>query len=168
MKPLVGAVLAGSIVIVLVSGCGESSSSADQTTPTTSEQRLQEELGAEVSASDSGDLEVKSIAVGTTGARVTVHPPGGGFQGTSCEDLDNGAEAVFETIYNDAEWQRDATVLYEGGIVNEATGKELPGANTGLYKMSAEQAEQIDWSDQDALSEVDWSTYRKYCHQAFQ
>ena len=57
---------------------------------------------------------------------------------------------------------------YQGGIVNEATGKELPGANTGLYKISADEAEQIDWSDQDALSEVDWSTYRKFCHQAFQ
>ena len=99
---------------------------------------------------------------------MTVHPPGGGFQGTSCEDLDNGAQAVFETIYNDAGWQGDATVVYQGGIVNEATGKELPGANTGLFKITAEQAQEIDWSNEDALSDVDWSTYRKFCHQAFQ
>lgn len=168
VKTLVGVVLAGSLLILIGSGCGESSTSADQTTATTSIERLQEELGANVQASDSGELEVKNVSVGSTGARVTVNPPGGGFQGTSCEDLDNGAQAVFETIYNDAGWQGDATVVYQGGIVNEATGKELPGANTGLFKITAEEAEQIDWSDEDALSDVDWSTYRKFCHQAFQ
>jgi hypothetical protein len=55
-----------------------------------------------------------------------------------------------------------------GGIVNEATGKELPGARTGLFTITAEQAGQIDWSDEDALSDIDWSTYRKFCHQALQ
>ena len=165
----VGLVVAGMILLLIGSGCGESSTSADQTTATTPEQRLQDELGEEVQGSgDVGVLEVKAVSVGNNAARVTVQPPGGSFQGANCGDLDDGAQAVFETVYNDAGWNGDATVLYVGGIVNEATGKELPGANTGLFKMTAEEAKQIDWSDEDALSDIDWSTYRKFCHQALQ
>lgn len=169
MKTFAGVLMAGMILILIGSGCGESSTSADQTTATTPEQRLQEELGDEVAASgDVGVLEVQAVDVGSTGARVTVQPPGGSFQGANCGDLDDGAQAVFATIYNDAGWEGDATVVYVGGIVNEATGKELPGARTGLFTITAEQAEQIDWSDEDALSDIDWSTYRKFCHQALQ
>ena len=69
-------------------------------------------------------------------------------------------------MYNDAGWEGSATVVYVGGIVNEATGEEEPGANTALFRITAEQAEQIDWTDQDALDNIDWSTYRKSCHQA--
>jgi hypothetical protein len=158
MVKLVVALLAG-VILITGSGCGESSTSADQTTATTPQQRLQDELGDQVQGTgNAGDLEVKGVRVGSTNARVTVQTPGGGFQGTSCGDLDNGAQAVFETIYNDAGWEGDATVVYVGGLVNEATGKELPGANTGLFRMTAEQAKQIDWSDEDALSNIDWST----------
>ena len=45
MKMSVGLVLAGMILILVVSGCGDSSTSADETTATTSAERLQEELG---------------------------------------------------------------------------------------------------------------------------
>jgi hypothetical protein len=159
MRTLVGVFMAGMILILIGSGCGESSTSADETTATTPEQRLHDELGEEVQGSgDVGVLEVQAVSVGSTAARVTVQPPGGSFQGANCGDLDDGAQAVFETIYNDAGWEGDATVVYVGGIVNEATGKELPGANTGLFTITAEQAEQIDWSDEEALSDIDWST----------
>ena len=169
MRTVVGIFLAGTILILIGSGCGESSTSADQTTATTPEQRLQDELGEEVQGSgDIGVLEVQAVDVKSNAARVTVQPPGGSFQGANCGDLDDGAQAVFATIYNDAGWKGDATVVYVGGIVNEATGKELPGARTGLFTITADQAEQIDWADEDALSDIDWSTYRKFCHQALQ
>jgi hypothetical protein len=168
MVKFVGVVLAG-MILIIGSGCGDSSTSADQTDATTPEQRIQDELGDQVQGTgNAGDLEVKAVHVGSNNARVTVQPPGGSFQGTSCGDLDDGAQAVFETIYNDAGWKGDATVVYVGGLVNEATGKEEPGANTAQFKITAEEASQIDWSDEDALSNIDWSTYRKFCHQASQ
>jgi hypothetical protein len=162
MKAFVGLFLAGVLLVLIGSACGESSTSADQTTTGTPEQRLQEALSANGAT---GDLEVKDVSVEGTNGKVTVQPAGGSFQGSSCADLDDGAQAVFETIYNDAAWEGDATVVYLGGLVNEATGEELPGAKNARYKMTAEQAEQIDWSDEEALSDVNWSTYRESCRQ---
>jgi hypothetical protein len=34
--------------------------------------------------------------------------------------------------------------------------------------MPAAQAKQIDWSDDDALLNIDWSIYRDFCHPALQ
>jgi hypothetical protein len=39
---------------------------------------------------------------------VTAQTPEGGLEGASCGDLDDGAQAIFETIYNDAGWKRGA------------------------------------------------------------
>ena len=80
--------------------------------------------------------------------------------------LDDGAQAIFETIYNDAGWNGGAAIVYQGGLVDSATGQELPDANTGIYTMPAGQATGIDWSNEDALLNIDWSVYRNYCHRA--
>jgi hypothetical protein len=50
--------------------------------------------------------------------------------------------------------------------VDKATGRDLPDAHTGLARMRAGQAKQIDWSDDDALLNIDWSSYRVVCHPA--
>jgi hypothetical protein len=59
-------------------------------------------------------------------------------------------------------------LVYKGGLVSKATGKALPNVNTGIFTMPAGQANQINWSDDDALSNIDWSIYRDFCHPALQ
>jgi hypothetical protein len=181
MKTLVGVLLAGSILILLGSGCGESSSSgSDDKTTTTTEQpppppppqatpkdRVRDELGDEVSASGyAGDVKIQNVAFGDTEVEVTATTPEGGLQGASCGDLDDGTQAIFAKIYDDAGWKRGAVIVYQGGLVDSSTGKELPDANTGIYTMPAGKARQIDWSDDDALLIIDWSNYRDFCHPA--
>jgi hypothetical protein len=34
--------------------------------------------------------------------------------------------------------------------------------------MHAGEANQIDWSDDDALANIDWSIYRDFCHPALE
>jgi hypothetical protein len=172
MKTLVGVFLAGSILIIIGSGCGESSTSAEGTTTnesssSTPKDRVDEEVGDEVHAGGyAGDLEVKDVSFEGTEAQVTVKTPEGGLQGASCGDLDDGAQAVFETIYNDAGWKGGAVTVFQGGLVDKATGEELPEANTGIYTMHSGQAKQINWSDETALLNIDWSIYRDFCHPA--
>lgn len=180
MKTLVGVFLAGSILILIGSGCGESSTSAERTTnerksststraqsPSTPKERVREALGDEVHAGGyAGDLEIMDVSFEGTEAQVSAKTPEGGFSGASCGDLDDGAQAVFETVYNDARWKGGAAIVYKGGLVDSATGKELPYANTGIFTMPAGQAKQIDWSAEDALSNIDWSIYRDFCHPA--
>ena len=55
---------------------------------------------------------------------------------------------------------------FEGGLVDKATGRDLPDAQTGLARMRAGQAKQIDWSDDDALMNIDWSSCQVVCHPA--
>jgi hypothetical protein len=59
-------------------------------------------------------------------------------------------------------------LVYKGGLVSKSTGKELPDVNTGIFTMPTGQAKQIDWSDDDALDNIDWSIYRDFCHPALQ
>ena len=99
---------------------------------------------------------------------VTAQTPEGGLEGASCGDLDDGAQAIFETIYNDAGWKRGAGLFYEGGLVDSTTGEELPERITGTYTMPAGQARRIEWSDEDVLLNIDWSNYRDFCHAALQ
>ena len=51
-------------------------------------------------------------------------------------------------------------------LVDSSTGKELPDVNTGIFTMPDGQAKQIDWSDEEALLNIDWSIYRDFCHPA--
>jgi hypothetical protein len=181
MKTLVSVFLAGSILILIGSGCGDSSTSAGGTTgegsttptatesPATPEERVREAIGDEVKAGGyAGDLEVKDVTFEGKEAQVTVKTPEGGLEGASCGDLDDGAQAVFETIYNDAEWKGGAVTIFQGGLVDTQTGQELPDVNTGIYTIHAGKARQIDWSDEDALLNIDWSNYRDFCHPALQ
>jgi hypothetical protein len=181
MKTLTGVFLAGSILFLIGSGCGGSSDSAERTTtenrattekaatPSTPKERVQEALGDEVQAGGyAGDLQIKDVAFEGPEAQVTAKTPEGGLQGVSCGDLDDGAQAVFETIYNDAGWKGGGALVYQGGLVDRSTGKELPEANTGIFTIHAGQARQIDWSDETALTNIDWSIYRDFCHPALQ
>jgi hypothetical protein len=184
MKTLVGVFLAGSLLILIGSGCGESSTTAEGTTteraaegttteressPSTPKERVQEELGDEVHAGGyAGDLEIQNVSFEGTEAQVAVKTPEGGLQGASCGDLDDGAQAVFETIYNEAGWKGGAVTVFKGGLVDSTTGEELPDANAGIYTMPAGKAKQIAWSDEDVLANIDWSNYRDYCHPAFE
>jgi hypothetical protein len=136
-------------------------------------ERVKAALGDEVEAGGyAGDLKITEVTFGEVfgepGARVTAKTPEGGVEGVSCGDLDDGARAVFEKIYDDANWKGSAVLTYQGGLVDSSTGQDLPNAITGVFIMPPLRAEQIDWSDEDALSNIDWLNYRDYCHLALQ
>ncbi len=101
-------------------------------------------------------------------AGVTAETPKGGLQGASCADLDEAAGAIFEKIYHGTGWKGNAVIEFYGGLVSKATGKELPNEMTGNFAVDPGQAKQIDWSDDDALANIDWSVYRGFCHPALQ
>jgi hypothetical protein len=184
MKTHVGVALVGSILILSGSGCGgSSSSSADQTTTgskatttkppppakATPKDRVRDELGDEVKAGGyAGDVKIQNVDFIYGEVQVTATTPKGGLNGPGCGDLDDGAKAIFQKIYDDAGWRKGASIGYEGGLVSKATGKEVPNVNTGIFTMSAGQSKRIDWSDDDALSNIDWSIYRSFCHPALQ
>jgi hypothetical protein len=114
------------------------------------------------------DPEVKDITFDPLGKHMAVvaKTPEGGFDGASCEDLDRQAGAIFAELYDEAGWRGDAVVSFQGGLVDKATGRDLPEAKTGFARMRAGQAKQIDWANDDALANIDWSTYREFCHPA--
>ncbi len=180
MKTLVGLALVGSILILVGSGCGgSSSSSADKTTTAskppppppkaTPKDRVRDEVGDEVKAGGyAGDIKIQNVAFSASEAQITATTPEGGLQGVSCGDLDDGAKAIFTKIYDDAGWKKGAAIVYKGGLVNKATGKEAPDVNTGIFTILAGPANHIDWSDDDALSNIDWSIFRDFCHPALQ
>ena len=182
MKTLVGVALVGSILILTGSGCGEeSSSSGDNASkaaeskppppppPTTPKQRVTEELGDEVSAGGyAGDVEIQNVTFGSTEVQVTAKTPEGGLQGASCGDLDDGAQAIFQEVYDETGWKKGAVVVFKGGLVDSATGKDLPDANTGIFTMPPGPAKQIDWSNDDALANINWEIYRDFCHPALE
>jgi hypothetical protein len=185
MKRLTGVFLAGAILFLIGSGCGDSSDSASETgttpaaenaqtteaksKPATPKERVREAVGDEVEAGGyAGTLEIMEVSFEGTEAQVIAKTPEGGFDGVKCGDLDDGAQAVFETVYNDGGWKGGSAVAFKGGLVDSATGNELPDANTGIYTMPAVQAKQINWSDEDALLNINWELYRDYCHQALQ
>lgn len=168
MKALTGVFLAGSILFLIGSGCGESTTE-NTSSASTSKERVRDALGDEVQVQAggyAGDLKINDVSFAGAEAQVTAKTPEGGSEGPSCGDLDDGAQAVFTTIYYEGGWNGGAVLVYKGGLVDRSTGKELPEANTGMYTMPAGQAEQIDWTDEDALSNIDWSIYRDFCHQA--
>jgi hypothetical protein len=136
-------------------------------TASTPKDRVREAVGSEVDASGyAGTLEVRDVSFEGNEAQVTVTTPEGGLQGASCDDLNEGAKAVWTKVYNDAAWNGGALVVFKGGLVSTVTGEDLPDANTGIFTIHADQAAQIDWSDDDALLNIDWSYYRDFCHPA--
>jgi hypothetical protein len=135
--------------------------------PKKPKQRVKDALNEEIDAGGyAGELDVKDFFVGTREVNVTVETPEGGFQGASCNDLNDGARAVFRRIYGDADWKHDSVVVFEGSLVSKETGKDLPDAKTGIFTLRGGQARRIDWSDEEAISNIDWSLYRDFCHPA--
>ena len=94
---------------------------------------------------------------------MTIETPEGGAEGASVNDLDGSAAAAFEAVYVDAGWRGDATVQFTGGLVDTSTGRDLPNARTGLYRLTAKQAQRINWDDAEL---IDWSIYRVFAHPA--
>jgi hypothetical protein len=113
-------------------------------------------------------LDIQDVSFDGAEAQVTATTPEGGFQGASCGDLNDGAQAIFQTVFQDGGWNGGAAVIFKGGLVSTSTGEELPDVNTGIFTMPAAQAQQINWSSDDALLNIDWSLYRDFCHPALQ
>lgn len=137
--------------------------------PATPKERVRAALGAEVQAGGyAGDLPMNDVFFEGAEVQVTTETPAGGFDGAKCGDLEDGAQAVFETIYNDGGWNGGAALVYKGGLVSTTTGEELPDVNTGIFTMPAAQAKRINWANEDALFNIDWTNYRDYCHPALE
>ena len=128
---------------------------------------MREAVGDKVAAGGyAGDVKIKTVDFYGDFAGVTAETPQGGLNGASCGDLDQAAGAIFEKIYKDTGWKGSGYIEFQGGLVNSATGKELPNEMTGNFSMDPGQAKQINWSNSDELSNIDWSVYRAYCHPA--
>jgi len=137
-----------------------------QSTPS-AEQRVREALGDTVSSGVAvGDSEVRSVNVSGPLVDVILSTPEGGFQGPSSDDTDGLASAALAKVYGDADWHGTALVEFRGGLVNAATGRPLPNAPTAIYRMQYSAAKRIDWSDEEALFNIDWGIYRGLCHPA--
>jgi hypothetical protein len=170
MKRLAGIFLAAVMIALIVSGCGGSSSSTSKSS-STPRQRVREALGDKVAAGGSvGDVKINRVSFSFSGndVRVLATTPKGGSHGVKCSDLNTGAKAIFQKIYKNTGWKGGSHIGYQGGLVDSATGRPRPHARTGAFNMLPDQAKQIDWSNNTALSNVDWSTYRDFCHPALQ
>jgi hypothetical protein len=111
-------------------------------------------------------VQIEDVSFEGAEAQVTAKTPEGGLQGASCGDLNDGAKAIFKKIYTDGGWTGPAVIVYKGGLVSTTTGEDLPDVNTGIFTMPAGQAQQINWSSDDTLLNIDWSNYRDFCHPA--
>jgi zinc-ribbon domain len=135
-------------------------------TPSTPKQRVREAVGDSVEAGGyAGTLKIKQVWFSRTTAGVVSETPQGGFNGPSCGDLDAGAQAIFQKIYDGTRWRGAATIDYRGGLVSKTTGKPVD-AVTGSFGINPAQAKRINWSNSDQLSNIDWSVYRFFCHPA--
>ena len=140
--------------------------STPKPTPSTPKQRVTEAVGNSVEAGGyAGTLKIKQVWFYRTTAGVVAETPQGGFNGPSCGDLDAGAGAIFQKIYDGTGWKGAATLDYRGGLVSKTTGKAV-NAITGSFGINPRQAKQINWSNSDQLSNIDWSIYRSFCHPA--
>lgn len=138
-------------------------------TASTPKGRVEEAVGSEVEASGwAGTLEVQDVSFQGNEAQITLTTPEGGFSGASCGDLNDGAEAVFVKVYDDAGWTGGAVIVFKGGLVDTSTGQPVPDVNTGIFTMPAAKASQIDWGNEDVLLNIDWDNYRDFCHPALQ
>lgn len=97
---------------------------------------------------------------------VTLSTPEGGFEGPSTDDTDGLASASLAKVYEDADWHGAAFVEFRGGLVDSATGRELPNAPTANYRVERSAARQIDWFNGEVLFNIDWGIYRGLCRPA--
>jgi major membrane immunogen (membrane-anchored lipoprotein) len=178
MQRIAVILLAGSILCLIGSGCGGSSASGNteqgtttkaKSSPATPQERVKEAVGDTVHAGGyAGDVKIDDVSHYQNFVTVTAETPQGGLEGAKCGDLDTAAGAIFEKVYKDTGWKGNATINFQGGLVNKATGKKLPHEQTGNFSIDPGQAKQIDWSNGDALANIDWSIYRDFCHPALQ
>jgi hypothetical protein len=133
----------------------------------TAEQRIRDALGDSVSSGLAvGDSEVRSVHITGQLVDVDLTTPEGGFEGPSTDDTDALASAALAKVYEEGEWRGASFVEFRGGLVNSATGRPLPDAPTVSYRVEKNAARQIDWSDEEALYNIDWSIYRALCYPA--
>jgi hypothetical protein len=131
------------------------------------QQGLREALGDSVSSDDAvGDSEVRSVKVTGQLVEIILSTPEGGFEGASTDDTDALTSAALAKVYGDADWRGAASVEFRGGLVDSATGRPLPNAPTVSYRVNRNAARRIDWSDEEALYNIDWSIYRGLCQPA--
>lgn len=104
-------------------------------------------------------IDVREINRAGDFVEITLETPEGGFEGASVEDLDGSAAGAFKALYEDAGFQEDAAVTFRGGLVDTRTGRDLPNAKTGRYRLTAREARRIDWDNAIA---IDWSQYRVF------
>jgi len=129
--------------------------------------RVRSALGSKVHSDVAvGDSDVRTVSRSGRLLRIVLTTPSGGFQGPSTDDADGLASAAFAKAYQ-AGWTGAASVEFEGGLASRATGKDLPNAEAFGYRVDSGEARQIDWSDEEALFQIDWSLYRTFCHPAF-
>jgi hypothetical protein len=162
----IGAILAGSLAVVFAI-VGTKAHAKSQAKPATPAARVREALGSHVQADGyAGDVKIDAVAFDHREAVVTARTPDGGFDGPSCSDLGSGAEAIFQKAYDAGAWTGGVRVIFEGGLVERATGQELPHAKTGVFSITSAQATRIEWSSDMTLANVDWSYYEDFCHPA--
>jgi len=131
------------------------------------EQRAREALGDDVSSDVAvGDSAVRSVKVNDQLLSITLTTPEGGFEGPSTNDTDGLTSSALAKIYEDADWHGAAYVEFRGGLVNSATGRSVPNAQTVIYRVERSVAKRIDWSNDEALFNIDWGIYRGFCHPA--
>jgi hypothetical protein len=131
------------------------------------EQRVLDALGDEVSSDLAvGDSQVRSAKTVDQTAIITLSTPEGGFEGPSTDDTNALTSAALAEVYEDAGWTGSARVTFRGGLVDSATGREMPNIQTASYSVDRKATRQIDWSDAEALYAIDWSIYRDLCHPA--
>jgi hypothetical protein len=162
------------LALIVVSGCGSgstedgSSDGRQGLAPGSSNTgNPREALGDSISSDLAvGESEVRSVSVNGQLLNVILSTPEGGFEGPSTDDTDALASAAFAKAYEDSDWRGAAYVEFRGGLVDSATGRSLPNAKTVSYRIERRAAQQIDWSDDDALFSIDWGIYRAFCHPA--
>lgn len=133
----------------------------------TPKERVLDAVGSEVEAGGwAGTLEVQDVSFEAGEAQITLTTPEGGLSGASCDDLNEGAKAVWTKVFDEAGWSGGSAVIFRGGLVSTVTGEELPDVNTGIFTIHSDQASQISWSNEDALFNINWSYYRDFCHPA--
>lgn len=180
---IVAAVLVLLVIIAAAAGKNNKTSNALDTTPTTPtttqtkhtkkpkvrrpstpRQRVRLAVGHSVDAGGyAGTLKITGLSFAGNVVDLVASTPQGGFDGPKCGDLDAGAQAIFQKIYDGTGWKGAASIAYVGGLVSTVTGKPLPHAETGGSRISAAEASQINWSNSNQLSNINWSLYRTFC-----
>jgi hypothetical protein len=131
------------------------------------EQRVREALGDTVTSDLAvGESEVRAVGVEGNLLGLTLSTPEGGLQGASTDDTDALTSAALAKAYEDGGWNGAAYVEFQGGLVDRATGRDLPKEITVSYHIERGRARQINWSDDETLFSIDWGLYRTYCHPA--